>query len=137
MLNKKILLVLAMAMLSFVTASPGSVRKLQDDKKDNAPGSGVTLKHFKGKDNGDDEIDLDLKIKTCKKDSKECDDIVGDDEAKEVSMAMFAATMADDMVDALESDDEDDRRKLERELYYCYYYYYCGYYYCYYRYVCY
>jgi hypothetical protein len=142
MLNKKMLLVLAMAMLSFVAASPGSLRKLKDDKKD-PEGSGITLKHFKGKKETDaDEIELDLTIKKCKKgdDKKEdeCADVLGGvEDAEQVSLATFTSMMADDLVDALESDNEDDRRELERrELgYTCYWktVYWCDCCYCYYR----
>jgi hypothetical protein len=136
-LNKKTILILALA-ISFVAGHPGYMRNLK--KKEGAPNKGLSLKRVKGRDNDPDEVDVDVKLKTCKKGSDECKELEDNENSRKVTKEEFSKKIADDMIAALEKEDDEDKddnehgRKLD---YYCDIYWWCDCCYCYEYYDCY
>jgi len=138
-LKTNTLLVLALTMMSLVAGSPGSVRNLKRNLKEDTP-KGLTVKRIRGEDDGPDEVDLSLKVFTCEKGTDACNNIPGEDEeAKEVSMKKFREVLMNNVLSALEDDDDDDEKDgNDRRLdYYCDWWYWCDCCYCYYYYDCY
>lgn len=137
--SRKILLLLALATISMVSADNRSFRKVRKlykveavAEEDDEP-KGVTITRSKGKDGAADEMDVDVKLQTCEQDSKECKSIYGDEDVEDVSRAMFTSLMAEEMVSAFEKDENDDDNRMlevERNLncyVRCRYYRYCRY----------
>jgi hypothetical protein len=136
-LNMKTILILALA-ISFVAGHPGYMRKLQ--KKEDTPSKSLSLKRgVKGGDNkdADDEVDVGVKLKTCKKDSDECKELEDNENSHKVTKEEFAKKIAHDMTAALEKDDDDEDNEHGRKLDYCDVYWWCDCCYCYEYYDCY
>lgn len=107
-LNMKLLSVLVLTLMSLVAGNPG-LRTLK--KKKTNP---ITLKVFRGGEEGDpDEVDLGVKLKSCKKSDEKCLESLP--EGKEVTKEEFTKKLADDMMGALE-EDEDEENKGNRNL---------------------
>lgn len=114
----KLLSVLALTLMSFVAGNLG----LRNLKKKDPHSTGVTMKIFKGREEGDpDEVDLDVKLKSCKKSDKKCLKLLPDGE--EVSKKKFMKKLAEDMMGEVEEEEEEEEegnRKLEwYDSYYC------------------
>lgn len=142
-IKTKTLLVLALTMMSLVAGSnPGSIRKLKKEKEDEAPTDSLHLTRIAAKGGGPPQVDIDVKLGTCKKGSKDCEKM--EEDGKEVTKRQFVKDIVDDFLDALEKDSEgkdgdDDDKKDDggRRLYrYCYRYYYCPNIGCYWYYKC-
>jgi hypothetical protein len=132
-LNK--VLLLALAMLSLVAGSPGTVRnKRKLDKKSHLVPSKppLSVKRMKGEDGAPDELEIDVRVITCEKGSDECNKVK--EAGGEVTKEEFVKKLADGMLGKLEKDDENGHRNLD---YYCDYYYWCDCCYCYLYYDCY
>ena len=135
-LNKVLLLALAVTS-SLVAGSPGTVRNKRNLAEEGHPIRSkppLSVKRVKGEDGDPDEVEIDISVLTCEKDSDECKKIKA--AGGEVTKDEFGKMLADGMLGKLEEDEEKGRRDLY--YYSCDYYYYCdAYYYCYYYYSCY
>ena len=132
-LNK--VLLLALAITSLVAGSPGTVRNKRNlaEKDHPVPSKRppLSLTRVKGENGDPDEVEIDVRVLTCEKDSDECKKLKA--AGGEVTKEEFAKKLADGMLGKLEEDEE----KGHRNLYECYYWYYCDCCWCYWWYECY
>lgn len=104
---RKTLFVLSLVMIA-VSADYGSLRKLAEEDEKLVDNKDVIITHTRD-NNGNDEMDVDIKIKSCKKDSEECESLYDDDDdVEDVSLSMFSSLIAEDMLKAVDKDQDEN-----------------------------
>jgi hypothetical protein len=128
-------LLLALAMTSLVNGSPGTVRNKRNlaEKGHPVPSKEpLSVKRAKGENGDPDEVEIDVSILTCEKESDVCKKMKA--AGGEMTKEEFAKKLADGMLGKLEGDEDKGHRDLDE---WCDWYYYCDCCWCYWLYDCY